>query len=94
MQRSSSGSMEKMNVKKSHPNSSSKRMEGKKLVAFVGDVKQELKKIDWTDREELVAYTKVVLASVFLFGLFVYFNDLVVQGCLNTIHFLVRVIIG
>ncbi|NGX54724.1 MAG: Protein translocase subunit SecE [Chlamydiae bacterium] len=86
--------MEKINAKKNHPNASVKGMEGKKLIAFVGDVKQELKKVDWTDKEELIVCTKIVLASTFLFGLFVYINDLVVQGFLNTIHFLVKVVFG
>ncbi len=83
-----------MNVKRDHSNASSRKAEGKNIIAFVGDVKKELKRVEWTSSEELRAYTKVVLASMFLLGLFVFFNDLIIQSCLNTIHFLVKVIVG
>lgn len=67
----------------------SRAADGKKVVEFVGDVKKELKRIEWTSRDELRSYTKIVLAGIFLFGMFIYFVDLGIQGILNAIRFLV-----
>jgi preprotein translocase subunit SecE len=89
-----SKAIEKMDVKKSRLDGAARTMNGKKAIEFVGDVKQELKKVDWTSKEELKVYTKIVLASTFLFGMLVYIIDLVVQGALGGINFLVRAIVG
>ncbi len=68
--------------------------EAKKVVTFVGEVKQELKKIEWTSKEELKAYTKIVLASTFLFGLFVYSIDLIMRGILSALDGFLKFIGG
>jgi preprotein translocase subunit SecE len=83
-----------MDVKKSRSEAAARAINGKKAIEFVGDVKQELKKVDWTSKEELKVYTKIVLASTFLFGMLVYIIDLVVQGVLGGISFLVKAMIG
>lgn len=64
------------------------------LRDFIGDVKSELKKITWTSPEELRAYTKIVVAASFLFGLGIYVVDLIIQTVLNGLEFLVRLIGG
>jgi preprotein translocase subunit SecE len=51
---------------------------------FLKEVRQELKKVNWPTRQELVAYTVVVLVSVivlttFVFGLDFVFSKLVVN---------------
>ncbi|MEW6059505.1 MAG: preprotein translocase subunit SecE [Actinomycetota bacterium] len=51
---------------------------------FLKEVRQELKKVNWPTRQELFAYTVVVLVSVtvltsFVFGLDFLFSKLVVQ---------------
>ncbi len=51
---------------------------------FLKEVRQELKKVNWPTRQELVAYTVVVLVSVivltsFVYGLDVVFSKLVVN---------------
>ena len=69
-------------------------MSGKKMFAFLGDVKIELKKISWTSKEELQAYTKIVIAATFLFGLVIYFMDVLIQQCLLTINVALRFITG
>ena len=85
--------VQKMAVKKGHSTSSSK-LEGRKVINFVGEVKQELKKVDWTSQEELKSYTKIVLVSTFVFGMFVYFIDLIIQGFLGAINLFVKFFIG
>lgn len=88
MVKANAKALEKMEAKKSNPAS------GKKAVAFFGEVKGELKKVDWTSKDELKVYTKVVLASTFLFGFFIYLVDLTIQGGLFGIHSIVRAIFG
>jgi len=51
---------------------------------FLKEVRQELKKVNWPTRQELVAYTVVVLVSVtvltsFVFGLDFLFSKLVLK---------------
>ena len=82
-----------MDVKKPH-SATGKAVEGKKIVEFVGDVKEELKKVEWTNKEELKAYTKIVLASTFLFGFFIYLIDLVVQGFFGGVNLLIKAMGG
>ncbi len=94
MQEADSKVIEKMNTNKARPESSPKAMEGKKMVDFVGDVKQELKKVEWTSKEELTVYTKIVLASTFIFGMVIYFIDLIIQGVLGGINILLKAFIG
>lgn len=94
MQRANTKAIEKMNEKQTQSTSSSKKIESRKLVNFVGDVKQELKKIEWTSADELKAYTKIVLASTILFGLFVYLIDLGIQGFLGGLNLLIKFFTG
>lgn len=83
----------KMDTKNGRSKTSAKA-DGKRVVNFVGDVKQELKKVEWTSKEELKSYTKIVLAGIFVFGFFVYFIDLFIQGALNSINLLVKFFTG
>ncbi len=70
------------------------KIDGKKVVNFVGDVKLELKKVEWTSKDELIAYTKIVLASTFLFGLFIYLIDLGIRGVLGGINLIISALFG
>lgn len=94
MQRANTKAIQKMDAKKSRSTASSKKLQGRKVVAFVGDVKQELKKVEWTSKDELKSYTKIVLISTFIFGMFVYFVDLLIQGFLGGINLLVKFFTG
>ncbi len=85
--------VQKMDVKKSRSSASAKT-EGQKVVAFVGDVKQELKRVEWTSKDDLKSYTTIVLASTLIFGMFVYFTDLIIQGFLGGINLLVKFFTG
>jgi preprotein translocase subunit SecE len=42
---------------------------------FLREVRQELKKVDWPTRQELIAYTIVVLVSVIVLTSFVFVLD-------------------
>lgn len=61
---------------------------------FLGDVKSEFKKITWTDSEELVSYTKIVIVATFLLGMGIYVMDLAIQLCLTSFGFVLRLIGG
>lgn len=65
---------------------------GAKVIDFVGDVKAELKKINWTSPEELKVYTKVVVGATFFLGMGLYLVDLFIQSFLNGLSFLIRLI--
>lgn len=66
----------------------------KRIAHFVGEVKQELKKVEWTSKDELKSYTKIVLISTFLFGFFIYLIDLSIQGVLGGINFIISALFG
>ena len=61
---------------------------------YVRELKEELKRVSWTSKEELFLSTKIVVGSVFVFGFGVYLVDLVIQGSLNGLHALVFKVIG
>lgn len=65
-----------------------------KVKEFVGDIKSEIHKIHWTSREELLAYTKIVVIATFLFGMAIYFVDMIIQGTLGGLSYLLRLIAG
>lgn len=60
------------------------------VVDFIGDVKTEFKKINWTTFDELLVYTKIVVAGTFFFGIGIYVADLIIQGFLNGLSLLIR----
>lgn len=64
------------------------------IFRFIGELKQELRKVSWTAKEELKLSTKVVIGSIFLFGLGIYLVDLGIKGCLDFIALVVRLIFG
>lgn len=66
----------------------------KKVQDFIADVKSEIQKITWTSREELVAYTKIVVGATFVFGMSIYLLDLMIQGTLGSLNFLLQLISG
>lgn len=62
--------------------------------AFVGNVKEELKKITWTSPEELRVYTIITVAATFTLGLGIYFIDILIQLTLNGFSNIIRFIFG
>lgn len=66
----------------------------KNVQDFVGNVKTEIKKITWTNFDELWFYTKVVVWTTFLFGMGIYIADLTIQLSLSIIEWGIRLITG
>ncbi len=54
-------------------------------LTFLSELKDELKKVSWTTKAELISATKVVVISTFCFGLGIYVVDLVIKGVLALI---------
>ncbi len=90
MQRVNQKAIQKMDTKK-RPAGAADRVNP---VQFVGEVKQELKRVDWTSKDELFAYTKIVVACIFAFGLSIYLIDLVIRGALDFMNLFVKWLVG
>jgi len=66
----------------------------RKKLSYFREVQNELKKVTWTSKEELILCTKAVIAATFLFGLTIYLVDLMIRGGLSGISSLFRLIFG
>lgn len=66
----------------------------KKVQDFVANLKAEVFKVQWTSKEELITYAKIVVITTFVFGMSIYFMDLIIQGLLTGLSFLLRLIAG
>lgn len=67
---------------------------GKKVFEFFGSLKKEFKNVAWTPKDELEAYTKIVVAATFIFGFLIYVTDLVIQGVLNGFGLISKLLSG
>ncbi|MBA2367997.1 MAG: preprotein translocase subunit SecE [Candidatus Protochlamydia sp.] len=83
-----------MEIKKPQISAKESTFSLKKVRNFVDDVKSEIFKINWTNREELIVYTKIVVMTTFLFGMSIYLLDLLIQGSLSGLSFMLRWISG
>lgn len=54
------------------------------------EMKDEMRKVSWTTKEELVSHTKVVVGAVFVLGIGMYVVDLVIRFLLEGIAGMVR----
>jgi preprotein translocase subunit SecE len=66
----------------------------RKKLSYFREVQNELKKVTWTSKEELILCTKAVIAATFIFGLAIYLSDLMIRGGLSGISALFRLIFG
>jgi preprotein translocase subunit SecE len=66
----------------------------KKKVSYFREVQNELKKVTWTSKEELIFCTKAVVIATFFFGLMIYSIDLGIRGVLDLTGHIVRMIFG
>ncbi len=67
---------------------SKKKTERKKIkdpFTFISELKEELKKVSWTTKTELISATKTVIISIFCFGLGIYVMDLAIKGLLEMV---------
>jgi preprotein translocase subunit SecE len=65
-----------------------------KKRSYFREVQDELKKVTWTSRQELVVSTKAVIIATFTFGLGIYLCDLVIRGAVNGLSNLARMTFG
>ena len=66
----------------------------KQKVSYLRSVQQEMKKISWTSKDELLLGTKVVLISTFIFGMAIYTADIGINQVLSFLGRLARFITG
>lgn len=65
-----------------------------KVQNFMADMKNEVKLIHWTSREELIAYAKIVVGATLIMGISIYMLDLFTQTVLNGFSLILRLISG
>jgi preprotein translocase SecE subunit len=65
-----------------------------KKESFITSLKSELKKITWPSRVSLKSSAKIVIISMFVFGLGIYCADLFVNKALSMLNSVVFRLIG
>ncbi len=60
--------------------------------SFISEIKAEIKRITWTSPEELRVYTKIVVGTTFVFGMGIYFVDLLIQTSLELLSSVINLI--
>ena len=63
-----------------------------KKLSYLREVQNELKRVTWTSRAELLLSTKAVVIATFVFGFAIYVADLAIRGCVDALSYLVRLI--
>jgi preprotein translocase subunit SecE len=63
-------------------------------TSYINELKEELKKVTWTTKDELIFFTKIVVAATFSLGLGIYGIDLLIKGVLNGFGALIHLIFG
>ena len=66
----------------------------KRAQEFVAEIKNEIKLVTRTDRQELIFYTKIVVLTTFVFGLSIYGLDLFIQTILSGLSHVLQLISG
>jgi preprotein translocase SecE subunit len=66
----------------------------RKKLSFFREVQNELKKVTWTSRAELITSTKAVMIATFMFGFAIYLCDLGIHGVVNGLGALAQKIFG
>jgi len=72
--------------------SAAKKKKAKTKSHFFKDMKEEMKKVSWTTREELLTCTRIVVGAIFALGIGIYAVDLFIRFVLQGIGSLVRLI--
>ncbi|OGD10792.1 MAG: preprotein translocase subunit SecE [Candidatus Aminicenantes bacterium RBG_13_62_12] len=70
--------------------SEGKKVWYKRFFPFLKDVRAELKKVTWPSRKETVNTTIVVIISVFFFGFYLFFMDVIFSRVVDLIKFIKR----
>jgi preprotein translocase subunit SecE len=61
----------------------------KRFWNFLREARAELKKVTWPSREEVMATTVVVIASIVFFGFFLFFCDIAFSWAISQIKALI-----
>jgi len=69
-----------------------KKKPANKAQGFIKEMREEMKKVSWTTREELRICGKIVIGTVFALGFGIYFIDLCIRFCLSGVGHFVRII--
>lgn len=87
-----------MDVKLNQPRIADAAAQKKSKIArffgFIQELKDELRKVSWTTKDELKFSTKAVITATLVLGLGIYLVDLVIKGCLDFISLAVHFIFG
>lgn len=62
----------------------------KKRLSYFREIQGEFKKVTWTTKLELIAYTKIVLGVTLVFGFLVYVVDLIIRNMLLLINIIFK----
>ena len=65
--------------------SAAKKKKAKTKTHFFQDMKEEMKKVSWTTKEELAVCTRIVIGAIFALGLGIYVVDLSIRFILQSI---------
>ena len=71
---------------------SAAKQKKKKRGSFFQGMKEEMKKVSWTTKEELTTCTKIVIGAIFALGLSIYVVDLFIRYVLQGMGSLIRLI--
>jgi preprotein translocase subunit SecE len=63
-----------------------------KKTSFFYNMKEEMKKVSWTTKDELRTCGRIVIGAIFFLGLGIYLVDLLIRLILNGISNLLRLI--
>jgi len=61
----------------------------RKFFSFA-EIRNELSKVTWTPRGELLFYARIVVLATFFFGFAIYLVDLSIRGLLESISSLMK----
>jgi preprotein translocase subunit SecE len=70
--------------------SEEKKVWYKRFISFLKDVRAELKKVTWPSRKETVNTTIVVIVSVFFFGFYLFFMDVIFSRVVDLVKLIKR----
>ena len=70
--------------------SEEKKVWYKRFFSFLKEVRSELKKVTWPSRRETANTTVVVILSVFFFGFYLFFMDIIFSRIIDLIKLLKR----
>ena len=72
----------------------SAQVQERKKLSYLREVQNELKKVTWTSKAELIMSTKAVIITTFVFGFSIYLADLTVRGFLDGVGYVARLVFG